>query len=275
MSTDNQTVEQIQTKLEAKRLEAGLPPNGQATTPIANRATVASSQVETATCSECGETFSYQRVGPARRFRCDSCSEAIEAERDAERAAYQAQHDKREKERLARRLLENLERCGVNMRDHGRCTLDNFDTAESGELVVKLCRSFVEGARDAGPYDAVRGLYLWGDTGCGKSHLAVAVLRELQDQPGNCTWSTMLFDRGEELMLRIQDTYGTDQSTFDVLDKRTAASVWVLDDLGTERASDDVARHLTHIFAKRALAPTVVTSNLSPEQLEADRPELF
>lgn len=160
-----------------------------------------------------------------------------------------------------------LAELGVNVREHGRSTLDSWDTSLAGSEPVEAAREFVGQTREAGPYDPVRGLYLHGTTGNGKTALAVAVMRELLLDP---EWisSWIVFDRADALIREVQDTYGSDRRTGAVVERRLNAVVWVLDDLGTEKVSDDVARVLTEIISRRALWPTVITSNLSPTEYE-------
>lgn len=229
----------------------------------------------TATCGRCGDSFTFNTLGlfTFRPAKCPSCAEreavtdaALQRQAEAEAAA-------RTKSEREYRILEYLERAGANPAEHGRSTLENFDDAEAGQLPVKYARRFVEEARAASRYDPVKGIYVHGGTGAGKTHIAVAVMRDLLMDPA-FTPTDVVFDHAAELMARIQNTYGGKGDTFELLEHRFNARVWILDDLGTERSSDDVARHLTLIFTRRALRPTLVTSNLSPEQLNANRPEL-
>src|SRR5690606_3477547 len=85
----------------------------------------------------------------------------------------------------------------------------------------------------------------------------------------------VVFDYALSLISRIQDTYNTGESTDEILNRRIRARVWILDDLGTEKPSDDVVRRLTMIFAEREGRPTLVTSNFPPHELEARHPEFF
>lgn len=224
-------------------------------------------------CGRCNKGFTYLHLSdaiPAPRY-CRECSLIVtRQENDAESAVEQRSYQ----ERLAG-ILEMIDRAGANAAEHGRATLDSFDTEGSpaNTIALREARAFVADVLQAGPFDPVRGLYLYGETGTGKTHLAAAVLRELLLSTKMPT-RDVVYDHAAELIARIQDTYSTKTSTFDVLDKRSKAKVWLLDDLGTERASSDVAQHLTLIFTKRALRPTVITSNLSPEQFEARNPEL-
>lgn len=205
---------------------------------------------------------------------CDPCVEKDKDQirrRDARQSGYLEAVEGVEREQIIHQLLLDA---GANPWEHGESTLDSFDTIESGPRPLGSAREFAAAVHAAGKFDPVRGLYLHGDTGTGKTRLAVGVMRYLIEhdyKPGR-----IVFDHAAELIARIQDTYGRkDERTMDVLERRYFAGLWILDDFGTERASDDVIRHLTTIFARRAQQPNLITSNFSPEQLQKERPEFF
>lgn len=215
---------------------------------------------EEATC-RCGNEFTRTvlyvggRRAPGMQPRCEECL-AKEAAEDEE---FQTP------DRARPPIPRLLEAIGVNARKHGRCSLDNFDPAENSKALV-AAGHFVEDVAEAGSYDPVRGLYLCGqDTGVGKTHLAVAVLRELLDAH-ELPSDRMVFDRADRLITIVQDTYGTGK-TEAVLRRREKALVWVLDDLGAEKATPDVLRILTDLMSAREGHPTVVTSNYTPPEL--------
>ena len=204
---------------------------------------------------------------------CGECREKEHAEEEAERQRRAAQLRDAERERRAGCLAELLERVGANAWEHQHATLENFDPSEAGAAPVAAVREFVAAVRRAGPYTPVRGLYLFGDTGPGKTHLAVAAARELLLDP-SIPVDDVVFDHALALITEIQDTYNTGASAQSILDRRINAKVWILDDLGTEAPSDDAARRLTLIFTQRAMRPTIVTSNLAPDLLEQRHPAL-
>lgn len=160
-------------------------------------------------------------------------------------------------------VLGAMEGLGVNVRKHGRCTLDSWLATESA-LPAQSAREFVESLISAGPYDPIRGLLLFGDTGTGKTHLATAITRAalLAGIPAR----RIVYDRADRLITTVQDTYGTG-TTEPELAKRERALLWVLDDLGREKATPDVLRILTDLLSAREAHPNVVTSNYDPETL--------
>lgn len=205
---------------------------------------------------------------------CKECSEARKREEEErmERERMERLEQKRESRRKS--LLDIMHAVGVNAWDHRDATLDNFDTSQSGRGPIDAARQFIADVRAAERYDQVRGLYLFGDTGTGKSHIAAAVAREfildIDFDPDK-----IVFDHALRLIGKIQRTYSNEESADAVLNERIDASVWILDDLGTEAPSADVVRRLTEIFTERAMRPTLVTSNVPPDKLEARHSEFY
>ena len=156
-----------------------------------------------------------------------------------------------------------MEALGVNMREHGRLTLADMDAAPEVSQAGKVM-AWCDEVEALGAYDSMDALYLVGDTGVGKSQLAVSAMRYLLER---CyPERRIVYDRARAFVTTIQDRYGT--GTVDrVIDKRRRAGLWVLDDLGTERHTDDSFRIIEDIMDRRMGHPTIWTSNLTPEQL--------
>jgi len=230
-------------------------------------------------CPSCGQRDAlevpamFRNLGD-RRFPCTACKAASEAKEAELRAEEEARLNRERRERRGAEILGVLRSIGVNAWDHRDATLEAFDAREAGPGVMQAAREFLDEVRSAGEYEQVRGLYLFGGTGAGKSHLAVAIARALLLDP-DVPSGEVVYDHALRLIGQIQRTYGSDERAEEVLQRRIDARLWILDDLGTEAPSADVVRRLTEIFTERAMRPTIVTSNLSPDQLETRNPEFF
>lgn len=124
------------------------------------------------------------------------------------------------------------------------------------------------------------GLFLTGSRGLGKTHLAVALMREMifTTQPvyreGDYKIDLQrmpLFVSVPELLLEIRDTFnGSGVSEKAVIDKYSWVDVLVLDDLGAEKTSDWVLQTLYTIMDRRYREElrTIITSNLNIEEIE-------
>src|SRR5262245_59995413 len=137
------------------------------------------------------------------------------------------------------------------------CTLANFSAYnESLEKAVAVARRVAEG------FPVVtRGLLLEGQPGVGKTHLAVAVLKQAIESTG----ARGLFDDTRDLLRIIRSTYDPSIRTteIEILRPVMHADLLVLDDLGAEKTSEWVEETMNLIvntrYNERRL--TLFTSN--------------
>ena len=141
------------------------------------------------------------------------------------------------------------------------CTLESFEPgspslAAALEKAVAFCAGYPYLGDDEG-----LGLLFSGDNGVGKTHLAVAVLRELVTAKGA---------RGQywdfhELIREIKSSYDPETKTTElmVLEPVVEADVLLLDDLGAWKMTDWMNDTLFYILNSRYMAkrPTVITTN--------------
>lgn len=118
---------------------------------------------------------------------------------------------------------------------------------------------------------------LAGNAGAGKSHLAMCMLNEVNEKSDN--YKRCLFISVDELMRNIRDSFNNKYSNFTeryAIELINKADLVVLDDLGAEiglvssgnQSSDFVARTLTAILGGRQSKPTIVTTNLTKNEIE-------
>lgn len=128
--------------------------------------------------------------------------------------------------------------------------------------------------------ESSEGLFLTALRGLGKTHLAVALMREiiLDTQPvyqGGVYKIDIqrmpLFISVPELLLEIRDTFnGHEASEKAVIDKYSWVDVLVLDDFGVEKTSGWVLQTLYTLMDRRYREElrTIITSNLSIEEIQ-------
>lgn len=114
-----------------------------------------------------------------------------------------------------------------------------------------------------------RGLLFVGDVGVGKTHLAVAILRELVTAKG----VTGSFYDFRELLAKVKTTYqpGSDVGELAVLGPVMSAELIVLDELGAAKLTDWVFDTIEHIINARYNdgKTTIITTNYANTVAEA------
>lgn len=163
--------------------------------------------------------------------------------------------------------------CRIPPRYH-ECTLGGFDAAHAPlRAAHEVCLQYCNGYPHLGTTEEGLGLLFVGTSGVGKTHLAVAVLRELYERKGV---------RGQfwdfrDLMREIKRSYDPETRTteFHVLDPVVQSDVLLLDDLGSARFTEWMSDTLFYVLNTRYIEkrPTLVTTNyldLDPETIVKD-----
>ncbi len=163
---------------------------------------------------------------------------------------------------VAEKLLE-----GARIpRRYQHCTLANFLSYNE-----RLSRSLAAARRlaDEFPVDE-RGLFFIGPPGVGKTHLAVAVLKQAIETRG----ARGLFYDTRDLLKLIRSTYDREVRTTEVQVLRPVmeADLLVLDDLGAEKTSEWVDETLNLIVNTRysERRTTIFTSNYEDREDSVD-----
>lgn len=165
-----------------------------------------------------------------------------------------------------------------------RCERTAAQAIPERRVVLQRCgipRIFMEAELSdfTEPYSKLQdlgGFFITGDRGVGKTHLAVALLkdsikdvRELNDFVTPISRSS-LFVSVPELLMELRWSYsGQGEAERGVLVRYTSADTLVLDDLGAEKASEWVLQMLYIIIDRRYrdFKKTIITSNLSLDEI--------
>lgn len=144
-------------------------------------------------------------------------------------------------------------------------------------------RDMAPGTREG--FTVGQSYYLNGGVGVGKSHMAVALIRQYLESISpeydeqkrefyirDTQLVQPIFIEVPELLLRIRDTYNdkNQETEKDIVDYFTQTPFLVLDDLGTEKASDFSTLMLYLIINRRSTSgkATIITSNLDLEEIK-------
>ncbi len=139
---------------------------------------------------------------------------------------------------------------------------------QSLEQAKLTLQAFVRGY----PLEVDYGLLLMGPSGVGKTHLAVAALKDLLQRGCGA-----LFSDYNELLKQIQGSYSPESQTseIDVLEPVLRAQLLVLDDLGASKPSAWALETVGYILNTRynEKRATLITTNFLDR--DSDRPERF
>lgn len=143
------------------------------------------------------------------------------------------------------------------------CSLSNYQPAANNGSQL---RAFNYAFRLAREYPAVeRGLLFMGPCGVGKTHLSVAVLRELMEKGAPC-----LFYEVGALLKEVQDSYNPASQTSElkVLAPVVEAEVLVLDELGASKPTDWARETIRQVISARYndRRLTIFTTNYTDER---------
>lgn len=147
-------------------------------------------------------------------------------------------------------------------RRYVHCELSNFDAhTDSQRRALKLATRLVD------QFPVVeKGLLFHGDNGVGKTHLAVALMKEAIRRKG----ARAVFFETRDLLKLVRDTYNNqvEATELEVLKPVLEAELLVLDDIGAEKKSPWVEETLGLVvntrYSERRV--TVFTTNLSDSE---------
>lgn len=168
---------------------------------------------------------------------------------------------------LRENITDILMKKGVPLR-YLYCTLDSFQPIGKRKILLDKVRSYLDRQLEKTGKLAKEGLFLIGPNGTGKTHLAVAVMRELiLEGIESCR-----FIKVPELLFEIKKTFrdGYRDSEEELIQKFKNYQYLILDELGIEKVTDWSLQDLYLVIDGRSsnLKPTIITSNLSLEEIE-------
>ena len=163
-----------------------------------------------------------------------------------------------------RRIAKLIGESGMGARFQMR-TFATFREDAATETAKRLAQTF---CADIKTNPRATGLMLIGPYGCGKTHLAAAILHQSAEDG-----IPAMFVVTPDLLAQIRSSYRTGDGRADeIVDAAKNTPLLVLDDLGAEKASPWVQEQLYMLINHRNehMLPTVITTNNDGAELEAE-----
>jgi len=211
------------------------------------------------------EKFNFCKHNNDRRLR-----ECLECKKDDDAKKLMEKKDKDERHKRYLSYLKNnietlLYGSGVPKRYLNK-SYENY----KGTKIVEECKKYTLKLSDD-------NLLISGKTGCGKTHLAVAILRDLiiNNNPlavNKAILNIAKFINLSEFFLELREIF-RDKSTkteTEIINKYTDVPLLIIDDLGSEKTSEYTITTLYIIINKRLneIKPTIITTNYSIKDIE-------
>ena len=167
-----------------------------------------------------------------------------------------------QKELLSRRRLE---RARIPARYLAK-SIETFTARDKHrKMLVHSAQAYISGFTFKA--DFPKGLLMSGYVGCGKSHLAVAILRGIIEKG-----YSGLYYNSPDLLRDIRATFqqDSDLTEDDLIEQVTSVDLLVFDDVGAENMTDFVKDRFYLIINERyeGCKPIIVTTNLDVDSLE-------
>ena len=177
------------------------------------------------------------------------------------------EHERKlELERRNQEKIKNLfGNSGMSKRALG-CRFEGYQLTLHNTEAVRTCNNYVDRFNTI-KNEKRNGLFLVGNCGVGKSHLAYAVANALIEQKTSVIAMTMI-----DLLLKLKSSYRTDEENEEkVLKVYEDCSLLIIDDLGKEKPTEWALQMIYAIIDRRynSLKPIIVTTNYNAEELIA------
>ena len=163
-----------------------------------------------------------------------------------------------------RRIRQNIEAClqnaGVSPK-YLHCSFKSFQIVKKNSFCVSACSQYHTSQTPSSPW-----LYLYGNCGTGKTHLATGITRELL-----LKGRQVLFTSGSGLCLDIKNAFkNNDRITEqEAIQPYLSCEFLVMDDIGGENPTEWDKKTIGYIINERdsQLKSAIITSNFSLDEL--------
>ena len=167
------------------------------------------------------------------------------------------------KNKTQEQIKKVMEKGNIGKRYYS-ASFKNFQKIPQNESMYNACVKFTESFKDNSNNGT--GLYLYGGVGCGKTHLAVSILKRVMGLN-----KKVLIYKASSLYDEYRQTYSfsNEENGDQFLKRLRKADLLIIDDLGTDKFDDKFSLFLYKIIDTRYndMSPLVITSNFNLSQL--------
>lgn len=216
-------------------------------------------------CTKCHTLRETEKIVPVFERRMPVICKCM---REAEQKAKEQEEYNRKMQRL-----DKIRSASLLGERYKNTTFDNTDLTVGGdfEKAFNRCRKYCDIADDA--LEKGYGIYIYGNSGTGKTHLTACICNELIEQYRQC-----LFTNFFEISKLIRATYTRNTEAESVIKRVCEIDFLFIDDLGTEilrKNGEDnwLQEQVFDIINKRYNneKPTIFSSNYSLNELIEQR----
>ena len=208
-----------------------------------------------------GEVIKYY---PAyKKCNCKESLEAINKEKEAKRKEIALEKQRQAEQRKINKIQNLFGNSGMSKRAM-ECSFEGYQTTFQNAQAVQVCTEYVKDF-DVISVSNKNGLFITGDCGVGKSHIAFAIANSLIKQGNSVIAMTMI-----DLLLKIKDSYNAKNLTEEqILNIYEDCALLIIDDLGKEKPTEWVLQMIYSIVDRRynAKKPIIVTTNYNASEL--------
>ena len=198
---------------------------------------------------------------------CDCSQSKVAREKENEIKRMQiAQEEQRKLEEKRQEKIKNLFGNSGMSRRALKCFFENYQPTFQNAEALKICNEYIKDF-DLISISERNGLFICGECGVGKSHLAFAIANSLIERGNSVIAMTMI-----DLLLKIKSSFNAynDKMTEEqILKIYTDCALLVIDDLGKEKPTEWALQMIYSVIDRRynALKPIIVTTNFTASEL--------
>lgn len=230
---------------------------------FANHPQFVVAEQSTAICSTHGE-YQQTKYKSGRVTKCPECEREREQQRIADEAAAAQREAADRKSKLIDELIGNS---GIPKRFLGKTLKGYRIDSEAQRVVLDAAKTFAQEFKKPGGHSG-RCLTFLGNTGTGKSHIAVAIALHVIK---NCD-GTARFTSVSEInrLVRESKSYNAVHTETEIITAFGNYDLLIVDEVGIQSGTDAESRALFDVFNARYqnMKPTIVISNLNIKQLK-------